>query len=457
MPTMPSGSDASSTLTRRRLLRNAAAVAGGAVLASRLAGCGPGLVGEAIRFWNGFSGPDGRTMLQIVNRFNATGEAGQVAMQRMGWPVYYNKLFVAALGGRGPEVFVIHTDQMVRFARADLLRPVGDLLREDVLPPSDFDPGVLAAVSFNGTPYGVPLDAHPEGLYYNRAMLDTAGFSHPPRTRDEFLAATQAMTRRSGGEGGGGGRQWGFAFTWARNNAYTLCRQFGGDIVAADDPSRCILDSPENVAALEWGRDLVTATGDVPQVAPERSFDPDTLRAFRAGRVGCVLHGIFVLSALLKQEDLDWAAAPAPVLGNRRATWASSHVLCLRPDLEGQSLETAVALVKFLSNESLAWARAGQVPVRQSLRATDEFSAMPAQSAFAEQMDYLAYQPQVPFANEAADEFELAVDMALRGSASAEAALAASAVSLRRTIERYLEAGWDPTDLRSGVGNGADQ
>lgn len=454
---MQRGHDPTSPLlTRRGLLRRGAAAIGalgGAMLSAGLGGCGPGVIGDAIRFWNGFAGPDGRTMLEIVNRFNETEDAGQVIMQRMAWPVYYNKLFVAALGGRGPEVFVIHTDQMARFARADLLRPVDDLLSPDLLPPSDFDLNVLEAVTFSGTPYGVPLDVHPQGMYYNRTLLDAAGFSQPPRTRDEFLAAARAMTRA----GDAGDRQWGYAYTWARINAYTLIRQFGGDVVDADDPSRCTLDSPENIAALEFGRDLVSEGGRVPQIGPEKAFEPDTFRAFRAGRIGCVFHGIFMLNDLLKQEDLDWGAAPMPTLGDHKATWASSHVLCLRPDLDGDTLETALQLVKFLSNESLAWATAGQVPVRQSLRSTEAFADMPAQSAFAEQMDYLAYQPQVPFVNEAVEAFELAVDAALRGSAPAAEALRDSAASLRRTIDRYLKAGWDPGALQSGHPSGADR
>src|SRR5271170_2863571 len=65
-----------------------------------------------LRFWNGFTGPDGRTMLAIIKRFNQQNPDIHVVMQRMEWATMYNKLFVAGLGGRAPEVFVIHTDTL---------------------------------------------------------------------------------------------------------------------------------------------------------------------------------------------------------------------------------------------------------------------------------------------------------------------------------------------------------
>src|SRR5213075_1208288 len=74
-----------------------------------------------LRFWNGFTGPDGRTMLKIVKQFNAANPDVHVMMQRMEWGTYYNKLFVAALGKRAPEVFVIHTDSIPRFRSAGFL------------------------------------------------------------------------------------------------------------------------------------------------------------------------------------------------------------------------------------------------------------------------------------------------------------------------------------------------
>src|SRR6186713_3201562 len=98
-----------------------------------------------LRYWNGFTGPDGRTMLALVKRFNQENPDVNVIMQRMEWATYYNKLFVAGLGGRAPDVFVSHAMVLPRFIGAGFLRPVDDLLGAQ-LDPDDFDPNILAAV-----------------------------------------------------------------------------------------------------------------------------------------------------------------------------------------------------------------------------------------------------------------------------------------------------------------------
>ena len=104
----------------------AACTVGAAWWAARQSGAGGGRV--RLRFWNGFTGPDGRTMLRIVKRFNQANPDVHVLMQRMDWHTYYSKVFVSRLGGRGPDVFVAHIDVLPRFGRARILRGVDDLV-----------------------------------------------------------------------------------------------------------------------------------------------------------------------------------------------------------------------------------------------------------------------------------------------------------------------------------------
>src|SRR5689334_5995018 len=98
-----------------------------------------------LRFWNGFTGPDGRTMLGIVREFNASHPGVHVVMQRMLWAQYYNKLFVAGSGGRAPEVFVTHRSALQRFVQAGFVRPADDLLgtNSDQIDPADIDSNIL--------------------------------------------------------------------------------------------------------------------------------------------------------------------------------------------------------------------------------------------------------------------------------------------------------------------------
>jgi multiple sugar transport system substrate-binding protein len=424
-----------------------ALVVAAAAAVSCASGCDDRSVGGRepveLRFWNGFTGPDGRTMLAIVKRFNAANPDVHVTMQRMEWGTYYNKLFVARLGGRGPDVFVLHTDSIPRFQNAGFLRAMDDVVvagdaKGGGLPAGDFDANVLEAVRFNGTPYAVPLDVHLVGMYYNRALfreagvVDAQGNPKPPTNREEFLEACRKITRRTGNPDAD---RWGFVFTWLRTNVYTLFRQWGGDIFNADG-TRCTINSPECVAALQFGTDLIHKEHFAPSPASFGAFI-----GFRQGKVGMVFEGIYMLPELQRQTDLDWAAAPVPTLGSRPATWCNSHNLCIRSDASGKELEASKRFVQYLSDQSLDWAEGGQVPVRKSLRGSDRFQAMAAQREFARQIPYATYMPRVLFVNEYLAEYEPAIEAALYGSVPPKQALDMAAANIERVMRRF---GIDP-------------
>src|SRR5207248_1086351 len=135
---------------------------------------------------------------------------------------YYNKLFVAGLGDRAPEVFILQTHSIPRFALAGFVRPVDDLASPaHGIDLGDIDANVWQAVSAGGKHYGVPLDVWPMGMYYNRRLfveagiVDARGQAKPPADRAEFLDALRRLTQP---EGGGRPAQWGFVFTNFESN-----------------------------------------------------------------------------------------------------------------------------------------------------------------------------------------------------------------------------------------------
>jgi multiple sugar transport system substrate-binding protein len=209
-------------------------------------------------------------------------------------------------------------------------------------------------------------------------------------------------------------------------------QQFGGDLFSADG-NEPTFASPANVAGLDFFARLIR-DGLVP--SPQ---DFDAWTGFRQGRVAIVFEGIYMLPDLLKQADLDWAAAPVPLLGEKPAAWADSHGLAIRKDLSGPRLAAARRLVKYLSDHSLDWAAGGQVPVRKSLRDSDRFRAMLAQSAFARQILYVAYFPPTPFIFEYLRAFDDAVELALRGTKSSAAALSDADAAVAGVMERYRQ------------------
>lgn len=391
-----------------------------------------------IRFWNGFTGPDGRTILKIIKEFNAKNPDINVIMQKMDWGTYYNKLFVAGIGKRAPEAFVIHAGQIERFLDAKFLSPIDDLINgDDGIDTNDFDENVWAAVERNKKHYALPLDVHILGLYYNKKLfkeaniVDSNGNPKPPTNMSEFTDALARLTKDTNGDGKTD--NWGMVYTWYRTNLYTIMCQFGGQFFSPDG-KKCLLNCQENIDALQFCVDLIQKYKYVPSPA---NFD--NWIGFRQGKVGMALEGIYMLSDLTKQKDLDFAGTPAPIIGKTRAVWADSHTICIKKGMDEKKTKATWKFIKYLSDNSLDWAEGGQIPVRKSLRNSERFNKMTVQSEFAKQIPYIRYCPRIPFIFEFFMEFDACVEKALLGSVTPEEALDKATQRIDEVIARMGE------------------
>lgn len=339
-----------------------------------------------LQFWNGFSGPDGATMEDIVRDFNASQNEVRVSMQIIPWGTYYDKLTLGLAFGGSPDVFIMHAPRLAEYASQDVLFEFDDeTLARAGFDVSDFIEGPWTASQFEGRQVGIPLDCHPIGLYYNLDLFEQAGIKNPPTTYEEFIETARRLTKDLDGDGTID--QWGFAFTWLHSNGITFLNQHGTAFLT-DDLSRCGIHTPEGQAALQQMVDIWKKE----RVAP-RPEGQDAWLGFLTGRVAMALEGVYMKSGLDNQQGLRYAAAPAPQFGPVRAVWGGAHVLCLPRGLEGRRLDAALKFVRYLSDHSLAWAKGGQLPVRTSILESEEFKALPVQSQFAKQLDYVVFEP----------------------------------------------------------------
>ncbi len=304
-----------------------------------LGGCGhggrvgaPGVekIGSAtvIDFWNGFTGPDGKTMEKMVKQFQKENPDILVRMQIIPWGTYYDKLTLSLAYGGAPEVFIMHAARLPEFASFDTLQPLGPLFAsaQPPLAAKEFASVPWRATFYKGHQLALPLDVHPLGLYYNTKLfkeagiVDAQGRAKPPRTLAEFLDAARRITKDTNKDGRPD--QWGFVFTNQRSNWLTIAEQFGGGILSPDLKT-CVMDSPANRQSLHLMHDFIYKY----KIAP-RPEGVDAWLAFRQGKVGMAMEGIYMLSSLEEQKGLDFAGAPAPQFGPRGAVWGGSHLLC---------------------------------------------------------------------------------------------------------------------------------
>ena len=386
-------------LTRREFLLASAGAGAGLVLV----GCGGGGGGQGgsgggeeysgpsveLAFWNGFTGGDGPYMNALVDQFNAEHDNIQISTNTVEWEDYYQTVPVAVRSEEGPDVGVMHVDQLGTNAARGVIIPLDEVADALGLEESDFDPTVWNAGIYDGQRFGIPLDIHPLALYYNKSLMEEAGLdpNRPPQTRDEYESALEEL-RGNGIQG-----SWVSPFPFTGTMQFeSLLWQFGGDLYN-EGATRATFNSDAGVEALTWMVDLVENGYSPSDVAQDAEFI-----AFQNGENVLHWNGIWQINALKEVEDLDWGVAPLPRIGSDDATFANSHnfVITQQATTDQNKVEASQVFINWISQQSIEWAESGQIPARNSVRESQEFEDLPEQATIAQEVPYVHFRPPVP-------------------------------------------------------------
>jgi len=172
----------------------------GAAVSSGAFGSGDTYTGPkvALSFWNGFTGGDGPFMKGMVEEFNKANPNVTVSMNTLQWADYYAKVPNAVSSGAGPDVGIMHIDQLATNAARRVIIPLDEVASGLQLTEGDFAPVVWNAGIYQDKRYGIPLDIHPLGFYGNTAELTKAGIDTLPTDRAGFEAAVKALQGQGG-------------------------------------------------------------------------------------------------------------------------------------------------------------------------------------------------------------------------------------------------------------------
>lgn len=426
-------------LSRRRVL----GLGLGAATVATLAACGgsggddsaAGTGGKEYRgpkvdlaMWTGFTGGDGDIMRKLIQRFNTEHANIVVAMTVYKWEEYYQKMPAAVSSGNGPDIAVMHMDSLATNAARNVIVPLDDVASTLGLSESDFNPVVWQAGVYKGKRFGIPLDMHPVGLFYNKAVLAQVGLDpdKPPQTKDEYTEALSAL-KAAGVQG-----HWMTPFPFTGIHTFqSLLWQHGGSLFN-DEVTEAIYNSEAGVTALRWMVSLIT-DGHSPANVGQ---DADVI-ALKNGQTAFNWNGIWQINEMKKVSGLQWGVAPLPQIGTEKAAWANSHNFAVmqqrKPDQN--KIDAAKVFINWLSQHSLDWAAGGQIPARKAVREEPGFRKLTEVSTLAKQMDYLHFLPSAPGIGDVMVTVETAVNEAVLGKKSPQQALDDAASTAKKMLE----------------------
>lgn len=429
-----------SSFNRRDFLRFSG-VTGAAVL---LGGCGgtstpPGAGSQSfgsgatydgpkvtLEFWNGWTGGDGPFARAMCEQFSKEQKNIDVKMTVLEWEDYYSKVPNAVASGNGPDLGIMHIDQLATNAARQVIVPLDEVADALKLSESDFQPIVWNAGIYQGHRYGIPLDIHPLGLYYNAAEMKKAGVSQAP-TDAASWADTVSALQKSGVDS-----PFWVTATWPAHLMFTgLIHQFGGSLYNAD-ATQALFDSPEGIEALNWYVSWIKKGASPRNVAEDAQAT-----AFKQGRNALTWDGIWMMNEWATVNDLQWGVAPVPTIGDNPAVWASSHnfVVMRQQQPDQNKLEAARVFISWFSEHSIDWAKSGQIPARNSVRESSSFQKLDTQSTLAAQLPNVVFPPAVAGIGDiTTPTFETAVNEAVLGRKSVREALTTAAQTANQML-----------------------
>lgn len=379
-----------------------------------------------LSYWNGFTGGDGPSMDKLVEQFQQANPKIAIKQNTIQWADFYQKVPAAVTAKKGPDVGVMHLDQLATNAARNVIVPVDDVAKALGLQESDFSPEVWKAGIYQGKRYGIPLDVHSLGMYLRKDDADKAGITTAPADAASFQQALDALQSKAGQS-----QPFWMPTKWPAHLMFlSLLWQNGGEPYAADG-SKATFDSAAGVDGLTWMVDQVKKGYSPKNVAIDTQYV-----GFKNNKLAVTWDGIWQINDL-KAAKLPFALAPLPNIGGTQAAWANSHNFYITKQAlaDDNKLNAAKTFIDWMSKHSAEWAGAGMVPARKSVRETAKVQDT-TQAPIAEQISSLRFLPPVPGLGDVqAQTLEIAVADAVLGKKQPAAALKDAATQATKLME----------------------
>jgi ABC-type glycerol-3-phosphate transport system substrate-binding protein len=398
-----------------------------------------------INFWNGLTGADGQGMVRLMQRYAEQNKEVTVKIQMIPWRTFYDKLSASLVAGTPPEMWIFHSEQVIRYASRGLMKQLDDIVagktfQGQAIPINDMG-YTLPFAQHQGKLYSVPLDQYTWAILYNKDLIQAAGLDpeNPPAIGQEFVEWGRRTTVDAGGRHPGDAgfdanniSTYGYYHDVAGGLWQGLLAQQGvPPMITGPEAKDVNTDSPEGIKALS---EMVSWREQHGFAGKRTGTNP--MEGFWAGKVAMVYTGIWQTNAIKAHPEIKTGVGLTPKFFNDAKATFSGHQMALPANAQGKKLEEAYKVIKFFSDNSLEWAKEGQTPARKSVLNSPQFQELWPQSVFAKQLPTGVNIPPHLRLIELSDQLDPAINAALDGQRKPDEALKEAAQRQRQILAR---------------------
>lgn len=227
-----------------------------------------------------------------------------------------------------PDLLLTDGLSVQQYIRQGAFADLSDFVNKDGLDLNAFYPGTMDQFIFDEKPYGLPYDAAPEVIYYNKGMFDAAGLEYPTDdwTYEQLRETARLLTLDAAGHNATDPDfdptqvvQWGFNSTpqhiWARH--YIQVR--GADYCMNPDCTVTNFTAPEVVEAYRFWAEMAQVDYSAPYDVYTGGQTGVPGDPFVAGLAAMGFNNTAFAAALNEQSDIQYDIIQplAGVDGNR--------------------------------------------------------------------------------------------------------------------------------------------
>ncbi len=370
---------------------------------------------------------------QIARDFEAKNPDIKVVMEYVGYDYVHDKI-VTGMAAKPPAydaamIDVIWPDE---FIKNGYLLDVTDRVTPDMK--NNMFPASWNGVTRNGKVYGMPWLMDVKYFMYNKDILQKAGISAPPTTWEELVDQAKIIKSKNLSE---------FPIIWSWNQKEGVVCDFtvllfGNGGAFLDANGKPVFNNDKGVQALTWMKQ--TIDDGLSNPASISSDEGAVETDFLAGKSAFAVNWLFQFSDSndsTKSQIVGQAAfAPMPVFAAGAAAGikgasvdgSSSFAIMATTPYPDQTWKFLTYLA---SNDVQMKYSAEMLPVWQNDFTGDALAKLEAATptnpitvpAFLAQFPYANERPTVPYYNEASAALQLAIQEALTGVKTPQAAL----------------------------------
>ena len=241
----------------------------------------------------------------LASQFQQENSGTQVAAEGT-WDWDNNKYIVQATGGDAADVVWSDETYDTQLWIAGVTQALDSYIAKDgQYKTEDYFESPMAGYRFQGKQIGLSMLCGPYVLWYNKTLFDQAGQKYPTPswTWDNFLNTAQALTKPSSDPNVMG--QYGFE-TRNHQNVWVPWIFGEGGQIFSDDGTKSLMDSPADIAGIQYWLDLVYKhkVAPTPKELSDRKLGTNAFGM--SGKVGMVYNGIYFWNGYKKNQSLDF-------------------------------------------------------------------------------------------------------------------------------------------------------